>query len=193
MRILLHICCGPCSLYPVKVLREQGHDISGYFYNPNIHPFREFERRAEALEQVSENLNLPVIWDESGYGLDIYMAKIGTELRPDKRCPVCYRIRLEKTAQTAARMGVPAVSTTLLYSRYQRHDLMKKMASDIAARYDLEFFYEDFRQGWVEGIEMSRSMGIYRQPYCGCIFSEQERYAKRAERMRKRLSNESPS
>ncbi len=193
MKILLHICCGPCSLYPVKVLREQGHDVSGYFYNPNIHPFREFERRVNALEEVSGNLSMPVLWDESGYGLDAYMKEIGQGRLSDKRCPICYHMRLEKTAATALRLGLPAFTTTLLYSRYQRHDLIKKMGNDIASKHGLIFFYEDFREGWVEGIEMSKSMGIYRQPYCGCIFSEQERYAKKAERMRQRWSDESPS
>ena len=188
--ILLHACCGPCTLYPVEVLREGGREPVCYFYNPNIHPFSEFERRVAAMEEVSDRLDLQVIWDGSGYGLHAYLDAIGDELEPAERCPRCYRIRLEKTALLARRLGMRAFSTTLLYSKYQMHELIKEMGGEVAAKHGLEFCYRDFREGWKRGIELARSLGIYRQPYCGCIFSEEERYRKKAQRMRKRWSSE---
>ncbi len=191
MKLLLHICCGPCALYPVEILREKGHNPVGFFFNPNIHPFTEFERRVKALEQVSEHLTLPVIWEGSGYGLHTYLRQIGDNTRQERRCPICYRMRLERTAELAAQKGFRAFSTTLLYSRYQIHELIREMGREIASRFNLDFFYHDFREGWTKGIEASRSLNIYRQPYCGCIFSEQERYQKKAERMKQRWSHES--
>ncbi len=163
----------------------------GFFYNPNIHPFREFERRVEALEQVSKAIDLPIVWDESGYGLESYLKKLNGRTSPEERCPVCYRMRLEKAALQAVKLGLKLFTTTLLYSRYQRHELIAEMGKDIAQKYNIDFYYQDFRLGWTKGIEMSKELGIYRQPYCGCIFSELERYNKRAERLRKRWSDES--
>ena len=187
MEILLHTCCGPCTLYPVNELRKEGNNALVYFYNPNIHPFREYERRIEALEMASEKFKFPVLWDESGYGLRDWLNKIGTRQEPDERCPVCYRIRLEAAARKTVKLGLPAFSTTLLYSRYQRHDLIHNMGKELAAAHGIEFYYRDFRNGWIEGIELSKKLGIYRQPYCGCIYSEEERYRKRAKRLQKKL------
>jgi len=187
MEILLHVCCGPCTLYPLRVLRERGIEVTGFFFNPNIHPFREFERRVEALETVSEMYNFRVIWSREGYGLRKYLAAIGSNMEPADRCPACYELRLEETARKAAELSMPAFSTTLLYSRYQRHGLIREMGQEIARKHGLEFFYEDFREGWIQGIEEAVAIGIYRQPYCGCIFSEAERYSKRMARLVKRL------
>ena len=187
MEILLHTCCGPCTLYPIKELKKRGNKALVYFFNPNIHPFREYERRVEALEMAAEKFKFPVLWDQSGYGLRGWLNKIGTRQDPDDRCPVCYRIRLEATARKTAELGLPAFSTTLLYSRYQRHDLIHDIGKELASAYGIEFYYQDFRVGWVEGIEISRELRIYRQPYCGCIYSEEERYSKRAKRLQKRI------
>jgi predicted adenine nucleotide alpha hydrolase (AANH) superfamily ATPase len=176
MDILLHICCGPCTAYPLEVLRGEGHQISGYFYNPNIHPFREFEKRIEALEEFSKQRELSVDYDRE-YGLREYLRRV--VFNEDRRCPICYKMRLLDVVRKAKEVGAEAFSTTLLYSKYQQHQVIKRQAEQLAEEYDITFLYRDFREGWQEGIDMTVEMGIYRQPYCGCIYSEQERYDKK--------------
>ena len=173
MKILLHVCCGPCAVYPLKVLRDQGHSVEGYFYNPNIHPFREFKKRISALEEMAGKEKFQVNIDDN-YGLTEYLRKV--VFNETSRCSICYDMRLEQTAERARTEGVDAFSTTLLYSRYQNHDLIREKGEILARKYGVAFCYEDFRKGWQEGIDRSKSMGLYRQPYCGCIYSEQERY-----------------
>ena len=175
MKILLHVCCGPCSVYPLTYLRERGHQVEGLFYNPNIHPFREFKRRIEALRQFADIEKFSVKIDDR-YGLSEYMRRV--VFNEHNRCMVCYDMRLEQTAQYALDTGADAFTTTLLYSKYQKHSLIREKGDELAGRYGIDFLYEDFRAGWQEGIDKSISMGLYRQPYCGCIYSEQERYDK---------------
>ncbi len=190
MNLLLHICCGPCSLYPLTVLREKGITTRGYFFNPNIHPFREYERRVKALETVAEKFSLPMIWDKRGYDLEHWFQAINDSRDHTRRCPVCYRVRLEAAARVAAETGMEAFTTTLLYSRYQRHDVIRKTGIEAASRHGVKFWYHDFREGWQQGIDMSIEAEIYRQPYCGCIFSERERYEKREKRLASALNQE---
>jgi len=186
MKILLHACCGPCTIYPLKVLRSKGYEVTAYFFNPNIHPFREFERRIEAMEQVAKEFDLSVIWD-SEYGLYKWLSVIGANFDSKIRCKRCYTLRIENTAQIAAQNNFAAFTSTLLYSKYQDHQGICNEAKTASQKYKVEFFYHDFREGWKEGIEASIAMGVYRQPYCGCIFSEYERYIKRAKRLQQRL------
>ncbi|NPB09190.1 MAG: epoxyqueuosine reductase QueH [Thermodesulfobacteria bacterium] len=182
-KILLHICCGPCTLYPLRVLRDEGWSVTGFFYNPNIHPYREFRRRIKALETVAEVKDLPLIWDKT-YGLRPFLRAVA--FREDRRCEVCYLMRLEATVKKALELGFDAFSTTLLYSRYQAHGLVKEIGEDLSFRYGVDFVYRDFREGWEEGQEEARRLEIYRQPYCGCIFSEQERYDKKFRKLLKK-------
>lgn len=175
MSIYLHVCCGPCSIYPVETLRQKGYSVSGFFYNPNIHPFQEFKRRLDALTELSRKIAFPVEYDRA-YGLKKYLQKV--VFNEDARCPICYAMRLEITAQKAMEAGADAFCSTLLYSRYQNHAVIKKLGEETAARHGIPFYYEDFREGWQQGIDASIAMGLYRQPYCGCIYSEQERYDK---------------
>lgn len=175
MNILLHVCCGPCALYPLSVIREQGHEAQGYFFNPNIHPYKEFQRRAEALESMSQQLNFQVTF-ERRYGLREFLRQI--VFHEESRCGLCYSMRLRPAAERAIAVGADAFSTTLLYSRYQDHAQLIQQGEALAAELGIAFYYEDFRTGWQEGIDRSVAMGLYRQPYCGCIYSEQERYDK---------------
>lgn len=175
MNLLLHLCCGPCSTYPVKVLREQGIDPQGFFHNPNIHPYREFKKRVTAVSTMADKMKIPVHIDKE-YGLKKYMQKV--VFNEEKRCTLCYRMRLEATVRHAKEIGAEAFSTTLLYSRYQQHNMIRRQAEKLAEEYEIPFYYQDFRDGWQEGIETSIEMDLYRQPYCGCIYSEQERYDK---------------
>ncbi len=173
MNILLHVCCGPCSIYPVQTIRQNGHSVYGYFFNPNIHPFREFQLRLEALKKTSSQLNFDVEFDTK-YGLRDYLRKV--VFNEKKRCDICYKIRLISTVEKAIKLNFDAFSTTLLYSKYQNHYSIKKICESLSSEYQINFFYEDFRLGWQYGIDKSKEMELYRQPYCGCIYSEQERY-----------------
>lgn len=175
MKVLLHVCCGPCSVYPLKKLREEGHQVEGLFYNPNIHPFKEFQRRITALNEFCELEKFTVDID-SRYGLKEYLRQV--VFNEQKRCSICYDIRLEQTARYALEKGADAFTTTLLYSKYQNHQLICEKGDRLSRNLDIPFLYEDFRTGWQEGIDQSVRMGLYRQPYCGCIYSEQERYDK---------------
>jgi len=175
MNVLLHICCGPCAAYPLEVLKEEDLKVRGFFYNPNIHPFQEFRKRLEAVEQLSSRVALKVDYQRE-YGLRNYLREV--VFNEEKRCGLCYDMRLRETVEHAVKTGADAFSTTLLYSRYQNHDLIRSKAEQLAEDFKIAFYYVDFRKGWQQGIEMSKEMGLYRQSYCGCIYSEQERYDK---------------
>ncbi len=188
MNILLHVCCGPCAVYPLEFLRQHGHEVTGYFYNPNIHPYREFKRRIKTLAEFSEQKKFKVTIDRN-YGLTEYLRRV--VFNENKRCSICYDMRLEPTAILAAEQGADAFSSTLLYSKYQNHQLLIDKCNKLADQYGVQFFYRDFREGWQQGIDGSIAMELYRQPYCGCIYSEQERYDKKLrKKMRQLQKNE---
>ncbi|ADH86333.1 epoxyqueuosine reductase QueH [Desulfurivibrio alkaliphilus] len=176
MKLLLHICCGPCACYPVSVLQAEGVEFRGWFYNPNIHPFQEFKRRLEALEQLAARWQLTVDY-ERRYGLRDYLRQV--VFHEEQRCRLCYEMRLAAAARQTRLLGLQAFTTTLLYSRYQQLEVITEVAQAAARREGVDFYYRDFRPGWRQGIEISRRLELYRQPYCGCIYSEQERYDRR--------------
>lgn len=173
MKLLLHICCGPCACYPLAVLAAEEAAVTGFFFNPNIHPYQEFQRRLTALAELAAATGLAVEY-ERAYGLREYLRQV--VFHEEERCPICYRMRLAAAAQKAAELGMDAFSTTLLYSRYQRHELIREIGEEEGRRAGVPFFYRDFRVGWQQGITRSKELGLYRQPYCGCIYSEQERF-----------------
>lgn len=173
MKILLHICCAPCTIFPLKVLRQDGHDLTGCFYNPNIHPYLEYKKRLDALKEYAPQEALSVFYDES-YPMEVFLRKVAVD--EENRCRHCYEIRLRHVAERAKNDHYGGFTTTLLYSKYQKHDLIKATGEKVAAEYGVPFLYDDFRPGWSEGVKISRRLGLYRQPYCGCIYSEKERY-----------------
>ena len=175
MKILLHICCAPCAIYPVKFLREQGMDVMGFFYRHNIHPYTECLKRQEALESYAEQINLRVIYQD-GYDLEGFIQNVA--FRESNRCSYCYHERLISTALVAKRGKFDYFTSTLLYSKFQKHDTIKSMGESIGKSVGVKFYYQDFRTGWKNGIEESKNIGLYRQQYCGCIYSEKERYFK---------------
>jgi hypothetical protein len=179
MKILFHLCCAPCALYPFYRLKEEGMEPVGYFYNPNIHPYLEYKRRLESVRDFSVRAGLDVLVRD-GYDLDEFLVRVAG--RGALRCEQCYRMRLDAAAAAARGKGLSLFTTSLLYSKYQKHDLIKGVAAEMAAEHRIEFFYEDFRRGWREGIIESKAMGLYRQQYCGCIYSERERYRKGQDR-----------
>ena len=182
MRILMHICCGPCAVYPLQQLRLRGHEVMGYFYNPNIHPYQEFRRRIDAVKLFCAQTESAIEIDEN-YGLIEFLQKV--VFHEQDRCSHCYEMRLKQTVQSAAAKGIEAFSTTLLYSKYQNHQRLIDRCEQLAAEYGPRFYYEDFRIGWQQGIDESLRMGLYRQTYCGCVYSEQERYDKQFRQGRK--------
>lgn len=175
MRILLHVCCGPCATFPVKNLKEQGHEVVGFFYNPNIHPYKEFSRRLETLKEYAVKTNLTVHIDNR-YSLEEFLQAALTDL--SKRCSMCYEVRLREAARFGKQNAFDFFSTTLLVSPYQKHEVIRAVAGKIAEEEGIPFYYSDFRPGFREGVEISKELELYRQPYCGCIFSEKDRYCK---------------
>jgi len=175
MKILLHTCCAPCSIYPVKVLRSMDMDVMGFFYRHNIHPFQECKKREDTLKEYSGSIDLKVIY-QSDYKIEKFLQSV--VFREEDRCRYCYYERLKATALVAKKGKFKAFSTTLLYSKFQNHELIIETGKALAKKYGLEFFYHDFREGWKIGIEESKAKGMYRQQYCGCIYSEKDRYFK---------------
>ena len=173
MKLLLHMCCAPCSIYPLEQLQNKNFDVMGLYYNPNIHPYTEFNKRKETLFEFSSQKNLKIIFKED-YPLNEWLQNV--TFRESERCYYCYYSRLKTTAITAKRGKFKYFSTSLLYSKFQKHELIKSIAQNLAKEYGLEFYYEDFRAGWKYGIEQSKKLNMYRQQYCGCIYSERDRY-----------------
>ena len=173
MNILLHACCGPCSCYPTEQLKQEGHSFDILFYNPNIHPYQEFKHRLSTLREFCEKKQLKLIINKT---YDLETCVRGMLEEPTVRCAYCYRMRLYNVAQFAKENGYDAFSTTLLVSPYQKHELIRQTAEEAAKLYDIPFYYEDFRVGYQRGVDISLEMGLYRQQYCGCVFSERDRY-----------------
>lgn len=180
-KILLHICCAPCTVFPLGWLRQEGREICGYFYNPNVHPCSEYIRRRDTLDAYAGREHLRVMRDDT-YPLADFLREVA--FRREDRCRHCYLLRLTRTAQVAKRASFDAFTTTLLYSRYQKHDLIRSIGESVAALEGIPFFYQDFREGWSEGVRISKETGMYRQRYCGCIFSEKERLDRAARKVR---------
>jgi len=173
-RVLLHICCGPCAIYPVVRLRDEGFEVTGLFYNPNIQPLTEYLRRRDALQQAAERLEIQVIYKDD-YDPAAYFRNIS--FREDNRCFYCYSDRLKRAHSIAKRGGFDFFTTTILYSKMQKHDLAAQVCRDVSGGSKTGFLYRDFREGWKQGIAASKDWGLYRQQYCGCLLSEAERYA----------------
>ena len=173
MKILLHICCANCAIFPLERIAEKENEVVGYFFNPNIHPFLEYQKRLETLREYSEKVGLKVIYRDE-YLLEEFLRN--TVHREKERCQYCYSIRLESTAHEAIEKGFDQFSTTLLQSTHQNHSMIKETGEHVSKRVGIPFYYEDFRQGWRRGLEVSKAIGLYRQQYCGCIYSEKERF-----------------
>lgn len=174
MRILLHICCAPCATAVLKNLREDGYEVTGFFYNPSIHPWKEFKRRLDALKEWAPSVDLSVIYHEEYPLEDNIRMLLGSE----NRCFSCFADRMKKTAEFASEAGIGLFTSTLSVSPYQNHEFLKeagRIASDFQG---VQYMYRDFRSSYKQSVQLSRDAGMYRQPYCGCVFSERDRYLK---------------
>jgi len=175
-KILLHCCCAPCSLSVVKNLRDENIEPELFWYNPNIHPYTEYNERLACLKNFAQSENLTLLNADEEYGLRFFLKEVSPDFK--NRCGQCYRTRLEKTASFAASNGYDLFSTTLLISPYQDHDCIRRIGEELALKYKIAFFYRDFRGFFREGQAQAREKKFYMQKYCGCVFSEEERFAK---------------
>lgn len=183
MKLLMHTCCAPCSVYCIEALEEEGIKPTIYWYNPNIHPYTEYRLRRDTLREYTTSLEMQAIFEED-YGLREFTKNVVEDL--SNRCVnYCYLVRLEKTAKYALENGYDAFTTTLLVSPYQNHEAIREIGEELAKKYGISFIYRDFRVGFRKGQEKARQLGLYMQKYCGCIFSEEDRYKKQIEKEKK--------
>ena len=173
----MHTCCAPCSVYCIDELRKNGIEPTLYWYNPNIHPYTEYVKRKDCLKEYSKKINVKAIFEDE-YGLDVFCKNVVENI--NARCVnYCYPVRLRKTFEYAKANGYDTVTTTLLYSIYQKHDFIKKLMEDLSKEFEINFLYIDFRKGFWQGHQKAIEQGLYMQKYCGCIFSEEMRYNNR--------------
>lgn len=170
-KVLLHICCGVCASSVVQKLREENLDVTGFFYNPNIHPREEYFRRLELAEQVAGILKfelIPGAYDKE----DWFRRTGGLENEPEGglRCPICFRMRLEETQKKAKEMGVKKFTTTLTVSPHKKSEVVNEIGRAVSAS---EFLSRDFKKqdGFKLAMEFAKRYNLYRQDYCGCIYS----------------------
>ena len=156
-KTLLHTCCAPCSVACIQLLRAEGIEPVSYWYNPNIHPYQEYKARRDTLMAYAPSVGVELIVQED-YGLRDFCRAVAEDI--DHRCGHCYRLRLE----------------------HQNHELLRQTAEEVSAQYGVTFLYRDFRPGFRQGQQEARELGLYMQKYCGCVFSEEDRYAKQISR-----------
>ncbi|MCI8910421.1 MAG: epoxyqueuosine reductase QueH [Oscillibacter sp.] len=186
-KVLMHTCCAPCSLSCIDSLREEGIEPAALWYNPNIHPWKEYQARRDCLLAYAPTIGMEVrVWED--YGLKDFCRHVAADT--GRRCAYCYSHRLEGTARYAAEHGFPAFTTTLLSSLYQDHEGIAQAAERFARQYGVDFLYRDFRPNFRAGNQRARDLGFYMQKYCGCIFSEQDRYQKQIDRDQARFQEQ---
>jgi predicted adenine nucleotide alpha hydrolase (AANH) superfamily ATPase len=173
MNVLIHICCAACLLAVLEPLQRQGHRLRGFFRNPNIHPLIEFRRRLKAVKVLNETLCLPMDYDEA-YALEAFLGRVVGQ--GAGRCAACYRERLGAAAQHAREVGCAAFTTTLLASSHQDLSAVRRAGAEAAAEAGVSFLDGDWRDRAAAAHENARRRHLYLQSYCGCIYSEYERY-----------------
>ncbi|NMA65191.1 MAG: epoxyqueuosine reductase QueH [Clostridiaceae bacterium] len=172
MKLLLHICCAPCAVAIIDKLKKvQDIDLGGFFYNPNIHPEEEYKKRKEAVKIMAGDFDIPVTYQDEN-GLAYWKNNLNRE--KELRCRICYSKRIDKIAKEAKERGFDAFTTSLLISPYQDHELIRTIAEEAAKKHGLLFYYEDFRELFYKGKNISRGKGYYMQKFCGCMYSYSE-------------------
>lgn len=180
MKTLLHICCAPCANMCIDVLRADAMEVTGFWYNPNIHPFTEYRSRRNCLRDYAQTIDLPLV-EKNDYGLRPFVRAVAPDIAG--RCTVCYEMRLFEAAKQAKEGGFDCFTSSLFISPYQQHDRMREIAERAGNEYGVTFLYRDFRPYFQEGQARARELGFYMQKYCGCVFSEEERYLKPSKRI----------
>ena len=178
-KTLLHTCCAPCSVSCVEQLRREGIEPIAYWFNPNIHPYQEYKARRDTLIGYADQIGMELIVQED-YGLRGFVCAVAEDI--DHRCEKCYEMRLEQAAEFASENGFSSFTSTLFVSPYQQHERMAEIAARAGKKWGVDFLYRDFRPGFRGGQQQARELGLYMQKYCGCVFSEADRYAKQISR-----------
>ncbi len=180
MKTLLHICCAPCANQCIDVLRSEGAELTGFWYNSNIHPFTEYRARRNCVREYAASVALPLL-ERDEYALRPFVRAVADNIAG--RCVKCYEFRLFAAAQAAKDGGFDCFTSSLFISPYQNHELMRAVAERAAEEVGVPFLYRDFRPYFRAGQERARELGLYIQKYCGCVFSEEERYLKESRRI----------
>lgn len=176
-RILVHVCCAPDALYVLGLLRDN-YEVSGYFYNPNIHPTEEYKMRLEETRKVARILNVDLIEeiydDERWFKIT---QKFKDEPEKGRRCDVCYAMRLEKTARKASELGYDMFTTVMSLSPLKKADVLNRIGRMFSCKFRIDFLEANFKKkdGFKKSVELSKSHGIYRQNYCGCLYSQRNK------------------
>ncbi len=173
MKIVLHACCGPCSTVPIKEFLEQGHQLEIFFSNSNIHPWAEYVLRRDTAAQYAKSLNIPFI--EGTYNPKNWFLAVGDcRTYSKKRCSQCYKMRFLEPAQYAKETGADAIASSLTISPYQFTDEINFRLKEAASKYGVAAIESDFREQYKDSVEMSRNANMYRQNFCGCMYSQIE-------------------
>ncbi len=173
-KILLHACCAICSAYPIEMLKNSGYEVVVYFYNPNIFPSEEYQRRLDAQRTLCKHFNVELI--EGEYTPNVYNNYVrGYENCPEKgaRCELCFKLRLEETARKARALNIPNFTTSIVISPHKNFNLLSKIGTEIGTQEGLNYLSVDFKKkdGFLKTNKISRELNLYRQNYCGCEFS----------------------
>jgi predicted adenine nucleotide alpha hydrolase (AANH) superfamily ATPase len=172
-KVLIHVCCAHCAAYTIEHWKQQGYEVDGFWYNPNIHPFTEHRQRLESMQSLAQQISLPLIV-APGYDMAEYFRRItGHE---SERCRYCFELRLARAAETARQHGYDAFTTTLLISPQQKHEIIAEIGQKVAAAQGMAFLYADLRKRYSDSRHLTKQLDLYRQQYCGCVYSEWERY-----------------
>lgn len=180
MKVLLHACCSCCLIIPFEKLKSSGHDVAVYYFNPNIHPSLEYIERFRSVKDYCSNNNIELLVGD--YEPERYFKSVVSDL--DNRCHKCYALRLSETAEMASGLSFQAITTTLLISIYQDYQKIVETGQKKAEEHNIQFIGDDFRHSFYEAQNRSKELGMYRQKYCGCVFSEKERYAKKLDKIK---------
>ncbi len=172
--VLVHSCCTHCAAYTVDYWRKQGYKVGILWYNPNVHPYTEHQHRLEAMQSLAQEMKFPLIVEDGYDMVDYFRQVVGHEA---ERCRYCFRLRLSKTAETARQKGFGAFTTTLLISPHQKHELLRDIGNEMAMEKGIDFLYADLRKHYSDSRRMTKGLNLYRQQYCGCVYSEWERFA----------------
>ncbi|MFC1913255.1 epoxyqueuosine reductase QueH [Chloroflexota bacterium] len=172
--VLIHSCCAHCAAYTIDYWWEQGFEASALWYNPNIHPYSEHQHRRESMQSLAQQTNLPLIVSEGYDIIEYFRQVVGHEV---ERCRHCFQLRLTKTVEVAHQGDFDAFTSTLLISPHQKHDLLREIGDKLAEEKGVDFLYADLRKRYSDSRRITKGKNLYRQQYCGCLYSEWERYA----------------
>jgi predicted adenine nucleotide alpha hydrolase (AANH) superfamily ATPase len=174
-KILLNVCCAPDATHSINALREAGFVPVTFFYNPNIHPRDEYYKRVEDMKKLAKETGVENIEDvpydiKEWFGL---CRPYAMEPERGKRCEICFKMRMDKTAQKAAELGISIFATTLTISPHKDTKLINSLGTAAAAKYGVKYYESDFKKkdGFKKSIVLSKEHGLYRQDYCGCSYS----------------------